>query len=263
MYEIIVSLWEFLSHIMHQLLMLLFKTTHSYGLSIILMTVIVKFVLTPLTQKQFHSMKELQKLQPKLKEVQEKYKGKPQELQKRMMEMYKQHGVSPFGSCLPMIVQMPVLIILYRTVMSFRDDFVIKAMLWANFSAKGLPSYSDTSFLWMPSLLSPDMPLLIMYGFSMYLSQTLTMLPSLDPAQQQSQKMMSVMMPFFFVMMFQTFPSGFILYWLTYNVLSTGHQYLIMHPVIREERMKQKLKENKNGDASPANLAKAPSKDKK
>lgn len=240
--DILLSLWEFLAHFMHLLLRFLFQVTHSYGLSIILITFIVKVVLTPLTQKQFHSMKELQKLQPKLKEIQEKFKGKPQELQKRMMEMYKQHGVNPLGGCLPMLVQMPLMILLYGTVMSFKDDFVFKTFLWSSLTSKGMPAYSDTSFLWITSLLSPDVPLLIMYAFSMYVSQTLTMLPSPDPAQQQSQKMMAIMMPFFFTMMFQTFPSGFILYWLTYNVLSTGHQYFVMHPLIKEQKMKQKLK---------------------
>lgn len=244
MHEIFSSLWEFLSHMMHQLLMLLYGVTHSYGISIVLITLIVKVVLTPLTQKQFHSMKELQKLQPKLKEIQEKYKGKPQDLQKRMMEMYKQHGVNPMSSCFMMLVQMPILILLYRTVMSFRDDFIMKAFLWSSLTGKSMPAYSDTSFLWIPSLLSPDPYLLMMYAVSMYVSQTLTMLPSPDPAQQQSQKMMAIMMPFFFTMMFQTFPSGFILYWLTYNVLSTSHQYFVMYPVIKEERMKHRAKAN-------------------
>ncbi len=243
--DILLSLWEFLAHLMHLLLLFLFRTTHSYGLSIILLTLLVKIILTPLTAKQFKSMAGLQKLQPKMKEIQEKYKQKPQEMQKRMMELYKQHGVNPFSSCLSFIPQLPVLILLYKTVMSFRDDFVVRALLWSSLTDAHLSSFVDTSFLWLPSLLSPDTPLLFLYALSMYASQKLTMMPSPDPAQQQSQNMMAIMMPMMFFMMFQTFPAGFILYWLTFNVLSTGHQYIHMYPTIKEERLKQKMKEQK------------------
>lgn len=241
--EIVYALWDFLAHLMHLLLLFLFQTTHSYGLSIILLTLTVKILLTPLTIKQFKSMAGLQKLQPKMKEIQEKHKQKPQEMQKRMMELYKQHGVNPFSSCLSFLPQLPILILLYRTVMSFRDDFVVRTLLWSSLTDNHLSSFADTSFLWMPSLLSPDLPLLVMYAFSMYASQKLTMMPSPDPAQQQSQNMMSIMMPMMFFMMFQTFPSAFILYWLTFNVLSTGHQYIHMYPTLKEERLKQKMKD--------------------
>lgn len=250
--DILLSLWEFLAHLMHLLLMFLVQTTHSYGLSIILLTLLVKIVLMPLTVKQFKSMAGLQKLQPKMKEIQEKYKQKPQEMQKRMMELYKQHGVNPFSSCLSFIPQLPILILLYKTVMSFRDDFVVKAFLWSSLTEKQMLSFLDTSFLWMPSLLSPDTLLLFLYAISMYASQKLTMMPSPDPAQQQSQNMMAIMMPMMFFMMFQTFPSAFILYWLTFNVLSTGHQYLHMYPTIKEERLKQKAKEQQKQEAQNA-----------
>lgn len=90
----------------------------SYGLAIIILTILIKLVLFPLNQKQMVSMKKMQEIQPKLKEIQEKYKNKdPQKMQQKIMEMYKEHNVNPMAGCLPILVQMPILIALYRSLL--------------------------------------------------------------------------------------------------------------------------------------------------
>lgn len=222
------EIWNLLVHIMNQTLEFFYSITHSWGIAIILLTCLVKILILPLTKKQFQAMKDLQNLQPEMKKIQEKFKKDPKEMQKRMMLLYKEHKVNPLGGCLPLIVQMPILILLYRTIMSIKTKFVSATFLWAEPINCKTASFLDTSFLWIPSLLSPDLILLALYALSMYVSQKLTTPPTLDRAQQESQKMMTIMMPILFTFMFRTFPSAFILYWLVFNILSTGHQYLIM-----------------------------------
>jgi len=223
------EIWYFLVQMMKVVLDFFYSVSHSYGVAIILLTFMVKVLLYPLTQKQFKSMQEMQKLQPLMKKLQEKHKKKPQELQKRMMALYREHKVNPLGGCLPLLVQMPALILLYRTIISIKTEFIDHTLLWTqNAVGGGATLFTDTSFLWMPSLLAPDMPLLIMYAISMYVSQKLTMMPTADPKQEETQKMMTIMMPLLFTFMFKSFPAAFILYWLVYNILTTAQQYPMM-----------------------------------
>jgi YidC/Oxa1 family membrane protein insertase len=198
--------------------------TWDCGLAIILLTILVKLLLTPLTRKQFQSMKDMQKLQPEVKKLQEKFKGNPQKLNQEVMAMYKQRGVNPLGGCFPLLIQMPILIWLYRAIMQFRFQF------------------EGERFLWVPNLAEPDMPLLVLYLISMIVSQKLTTMPSADPQQQQTQKMMAYMMPIMFAFFFKTFPAAFILYWFVFNILSTVQQYFIMRSSREEEEKKLGVK---------------------
>lgn len=191
------------------------------GLAVIFLTIIVKLLITPLTRKQFQSMKDMQKVQPEVKKLQEKLKGNPQKLNQEVMALYKRHGVNPLGGCFPLIIQMPILIWLYRAIMQYRYQF------------------EGQGFLWVKNLAEPDMPLLVLYLISMIASQKLTTMPTADPQQQQTQKMMMYLMPIMFAFMFKTFPAAFILYWLMFNVLSTVQQYFIMRG--QEEGEQRKL----------------------
>jgi len=191
------------------------------GLAVIFLTIIVKLLITPLTRKQFQSMKDMQKVQPEVKKLQEKLKGNPQKLNQEVMALYKRHGVNPLGGCFPLIIQMPILIWLYRAIMQYRYQF------------------EGQGFLWIKNLAEPDMPLLVLYLLSMIASQKLTTMPTADPQQQQTQKMMMYMMPIMFAFMFKSFPAAFILYWLMFNVLSTVQQYYIMRG--QEEGEQRKL----------------------
>ena len=235
------EIWNFLVELMEESLKFFYEISGNYGIAIILLTVLIKIITYPLTQKQFKAMKDLQKLAPLMKELQEKHKKNPKEVQKRMMALYKEHKINPLGGCLPLIIQMPILIMLYQTILNFKNDFISFTFLWTSNSDK-MVLFSDTSFLWIPSLLTPDMILLILYAFSMYLSQKLTIIPSPDPSQTQLQNTMAIIMPIMFTIMFKTFPSAFILYWLVFNILSTVHQLIITYPLIKEGRAKMKEK---------------------
>lgn len=222
-------LWEVLIDGLTALLNFFYRLTGNYGLAIILLTVVVKLLLAPLSRRQFKAMEDMQKLQPHIKKLQEKFKKNPQEVQKRMMALYKEHGVNPLGGCLPLIFQMPILIALYSSLLRLKTQFLSTTFLW-NSDGSGVHSatFLNLGFLWVPSLLAPDTILLLAYALSMYVSQKLTVMPTLDPAQKQQQDMMAIMMPAMFTIMFKDFPAAFLLYWFVFNVLSTAQQYIVM-----------------------------------
>jgi YidC/Oxa1 family membrane protein insertase len=239
-------MWNSLVEGMILILNFFFTISHSYGIAIILLTIFVKILLYPLSHYQFKAMIEMQKLQPHLKKIQEKYKKNPKEMQRRMMDLYREHKINPLSGCLPLIVQMPILIILYKAVMSIKTEFINGCFLWGqNTNNPDLLLFTDTQFLWIPSLLIPDFPLLILYTLSMYVSQRLTIMPTVDKAQLEQQKMMAWMMPLLFLVMFRSFPSAFILYWFIFNILSTAQQIFVMRKfkhliVIPQEKEEKK-----------------------
>jgi len=182
----------------------------SYGLALIILALVVTIVTAPLTSASFKSMRAMQRLQPLLKEMQEKHKGDRQAMAAEQMRLMKKHKVNPLGGCLPMLIQMPILIAVYYGIRDYRFQF------------------AQASFVGIGNLAHPNLPLLVLYAVSMYLSQKLTTLPTADPQQQQMQRMMTLMMPIMFLVLFQTLPSAFILYWLSYNVFFTARQYYLI-----------------------------------
>ncbi len=212
-------MWSFLVNVMRDVLSHFYQWTGNYGVAVILLTVAVKAVLYPLTHQQFKSMRDMQKLQPLMKELQDKYKDKPEELQRRMLNLYKENKVNPLGGCLPLLIQMPILFMLYSAVLSFKTAFATEGFLWIN------------------NLALPDIPLLLLYAISLYLSSKMTVT---DPSQAQTQNTMAVMMPFVFTFMawIYKWPAAFILYWLVFNILSTVQQYFIMRAPDKEKQQK-------------------------
>lgn len=197
---------------------------YSYALALLIITIVFKAVTTPLSHAQYKSMREMQKIQPLMKELQAKYKDNQQEQGKKMMELYKEHGVNPLSGCLPLLVQMPILIGLYRYVISpYLFEFAQGHFLWIGSSlSQKYPSIVGAN------MSMPDIPLVIIYTISMIWSQKLSVV---DPNQGPEQKMMMYMMPVMFAFMFWKFPSAFMLYWLLFNVISTTQQYYILkHP---------------------------------
>lgn len=195
----------------------------SYAIALLIITLAVKVLTAPLSSLQFKYMKEMQKIQPLVKQLQVKYKGKQQELGQKTMALYKEHGVNPFSSCLPLLVQMPVLILLYyKVILAYQYQFGKGELLWIGSSlAQKFPAIVAAN------LSQPDIPLLLIYTVSMIISQKLTIV---DPTQADQQKVMAYMMPIMFAFMFKSFPSALMLYWLLFNVASTVHQYLILKP---------------------------------
>jgi YidC/Oxa1 family membrane protein insertase len=180
--------------------------TRNYGLDIIILAIVLKVVFTPLTHKSQEQMKEMQKLQPEVKRLQQKYKDDKQELNREIMELYKRRKVNPLGGCLPLLLQMPVFFALYQAFLGAIELRHAPFILWIRDLADKDPTYIT--------------PLLM--GATMFIQQKMTTV-SADPTQM---KMMSLM-PIFFTFIFLNFPSGLVLYWLVTNVLSIGHQFYI------------------------------------
>lgn len=191
----------------------------SWGWSIVVLTVMVRIALIPLTYKQFKSMRAMQVLQPQLKEIQEKYKGDKQMMQQKVMEFYKENKVSPFGSCLPLILQMPVFFALfYMLQTAAKAVFVGETWLWIG----GFPGAA--AYLHIAADITQfDLPLLILYVGSQFLSSA--MMSTGDP----TQKMIMYIMPIGIgiVMYIGQWPSGLFIYWFTSNMWTIGQQYLI------------------------------------
>jgi YidC/Oxa1 family membrane protein insertase len=193
---------------------------YSYFLALLIITVVFKVITTPLSNVQFKSMKEMQKIQPLVRELQEKYKGDQQQIGAKTMELYKEHGVNPFAGCLPVIVQFPVLWLLYVMVRLYQVQFAHGEFLWIGSSlAHKFPGIVGAN------LALPDVALVIIYIISMIISQKIAIV---DPSQAEQQKIMMWTMPIVFGYIFWKFPSAFMLYWLLFNILSTAQQYAIM-----------------------------------
>ncbi|MDG2064149.1 MAG: membrane protein insertase YidC, partial [SAR324 cluster bacterium] len=189
------------------LLRLIYSYVGNYGVAIIILTIIVRLVLFPLTFKGMKSMKRMQQLSPRMKKLQAKYKNNKEKLNKEMMELYRKNRVNPLGGCLPMLLQIPVFFALYSSLSSAVELRHAPFMFWI----------SDLS--------QPDglgiTPLLM--GASMYFQQKLT--PQTAMMDSTQAKVMQ-MLPFIFTIFTFTFPSGLTLYWVTSNVLSIAQQQI-------------------------------------
>ena len=179
---------------------------HNYGIAIILLTLSIKLIFWPLGNKSYRSMKEMQKLQPKMAELREKYKDDKARISQEMMALYKTHKVNPMGGCLPMVIQIPVFFGLYKTLL-FAIELRHSPLLWwiQDLSAKD------------PYYITP-----IIMGGTMFLQQKMT-----PPAGDPMQAKIMLFMPIIFTVMFLNFPSGLVIYWLFNNIISIGQQYYI------------------------------------
>ncbi len=195
---------------------------NNYGVSIILLTILIKILFWPLTNKSYKSMKEMQKLQPRMAKIREKYKNNKAQLNKEMMGLYKTYKVNPMGGCLPMIIQLPVFFALFRILGSAIELRQAPFMLWI----KDL-SAPDRLFNFPFSIPFMEPPygipvLTLLMGASMFLQQKMTPTPG-DPMQAK----IMMFLPLIFTFMFINFPSGLVLYWFVNNILSIGQQYRI------------------------------------
>ena len=192
--------------------------TGSYGIDIILITVLIKLLTAPLTHKSYASMKQMQKLQPQMERLKERYKDDREKLNKEIMELYRRNKVNPLGGCLPMVLQIPVFIGLYNALLTPIE-------------------LRHAPFMWIKDLSRPDweslpihfagwslgLPILTIFmGASMFVQQWMT-----PTAGDPNQRRMMLLMPIMFTVMFINFPSGLTIYWLVNNILSIAQQYLV------------------------------------
>lgn len=185
----------------------------NWGWSIILLTVLVKAIFYPLNATSFRSMAKMRKLSPKLQAMKEQYGDDRQKMSQAMMELYRKEKVNPMGGCLPILVQMPVFIALYWTLL---ESVELRQAPWLG---------------WIHdlSVMDPYFILPLIMGASMFIQHMLNPTPP-DPMQAKVMKMMPIIFTFFFLF----FPSGLVLYWVTNNVLSILQQYFITKKIERE-----------------------------
>ena len=207
----------------------IFKGLHAifgnYGIAIILLTALVKVISYPFTRKAHNSMKEMQKLQPQLVELKEKYRDDPQKLNRATMRLYKEHGVNPLGGCIPWLPQIPIFWALF-------------ALLGSAVELRGAPF-----LLWIDDLSAPDtlvelpftIPLIvtqidairllpIINGLTTWLQQKFV--GNMAPTTDNMQAKLMQFMPLIFIFIFYNWASGFVLYWLCNNVFTITQQYL-------------------------------------
>jgi len=182
----------------------------NWGLSIIVLTIIVKSLLYPLSAASFRSMAKMRKLQPEMARLKERYGDDKQQFSQSMMELYKKEGANPLGGCLPILLQMPVFLALYWTLMESVELRHAPFILWID----------DLSAM------DPYFVLPILMGISMFVTQMLQPEPP-DPVQAKVFKFMPIMFTFFFLW----FPSGLVLYWFINNLLSIMQQWYVTRQV--------------------------------
>lgn len=180
----------------------------SYGVAIILLTIIIKTLIYPLTWKQMASMRKTVEIQPKVKELQTKYKNDPQKLNAEIMELYKKNNVNPAGGCLPIVIQLPIFWALYTTLYRFN-----------------IADPSQAHFLWF-NLADKD-PFYILALLAAGTTFLQTKLTSPNASTDPTQKTMLYIMPVFFGYISATVPSGLALYWVTMNIVSIVQQLYI------------------------------------
>jgi YidC/Oxa1 family membrane protein insertase len=207
----------------------------SFGLAIIVLTVIVRLISWPLTRRQLGSTKALQDMQPKMQELQKKYGKNQQKLQQEMMKLYKEAGVNPLGCLWPMLIQLPIWIALYQAIMRalattpenlldlahrlYSWEVVRQAIplssqfLWLNLGQTGMEAGASGLFL------------AIIVGGTMWIQQKMTTAPSADARQESTARMMTLMMPLMFGFLTLMFPSGLALYWAVSNIIGIVTQY--------------------------------------
>lgn len=195
----------------------------SYWFGIILLTLVVKLVTTPLSHLQFESMRNMQRLQPKIEKLKRDLGDDQREFQKQQWQLLKDNNAMPQWGCLALLVQMPFLYVMYWMIRTYQFQFAHGHFLW-------IGSRLAERFTFVgASLADPDWTLLILYGLSMYVSTRMAAGAAADKQQQDTQKMMSYLMPAMFVLIFNYFPSAFILYWLILNILTTTQQYFMLN----------------------------------
>jgi YidC/Oxa1 family membrane protein insertase len=194
-----------------------YSVVPNYGVAIILITLVVRLLMFPIMQRQMQSMKRMSAIQPRLKEVQEKYADDKQKQSEEMMKLYRESGFNPLSGCLPMLLQLPVFIGLYYALQGSMELRQAPFFGWMHDLA------APEALFVIPGLELPVRLLPILMGGSMVLQARLTP-TTVDPMQA---RMMNTIMPEMFTFMFYQFASGLVLYWLVSNLLGIGQQLLI------------------------------------
>jgi YidC/Oxa1 family membrane protein insertase len=196
-----------------------------WGMSIIALTVTVRALLIPLTLKQFKSMQSLQQLAPEIKQLQEKYKDDKQRLNQEMMRFYQENKVNPFGSCLPLVAQLPVFFSLfYMLRKDLRIDICGQV---AKPCSQVPPGHWGEGFLFIPDITDKATGAVLIVLLILYIGSQLLSSVLMSVTADRNQRMLMIALPFVFVPFITGFPAGLILYWITTNLWTVGQQSII------------------------------------
>ncbi len=209
--------FTFLAKPVFLLLQYIHSIVGNWGWSIIIITLLIRLVLYPLTFKGMVSMNKLKALSPKIKEIQKQHKGDSQKMNAKMMELYKKHGANPMGGCLPMIMQIPVFFSIYRVLLNAVE---LKHAPW-------------TGWIHDLAVMDPYYVLPVLMGATMFWQQRITPTNFTDPMQEKIMKFLPLIFTFFFV----TFPAGLTLYWFINNLFSVAQQYYVNSIFDKEKKV--------------------------
>ena len=205
-----------------QFLDLLFRATGNYGWAIILFTILTRLLLYPLMHKQMHSMAKMQRLQPKLRRIQERFKDDKAQLQQRMMELYKKEGINPMSGCLPMLIQLPIIFIIWR------------AILYA-----GERIHLSPGFLWIPDLSTAEgFPfVLVVVTTLIMLFQQWKLTPQMGTEGGPGTKLFGYVFPVLMAVLLWQFPAGLWLYYLLTTAAQAAQQAVVNRQIARVDRL--------------------------
>jgi YidC/Oxa1 family membrane protein insertase len=254
------QLWDVVLNAVFAALQFFYGFTHDYGWAIILLTLAMRIILVPLTWKQTKSMYELQRIQPKIKELQEKYKNDKEKLQEETLKFYQENKVNPFGGCLPLLLQMPVFIAMYNVLggtpekpgkmlqylstlppavqvqavkwmigpLTILPDITMSpARVWGAHAAQGIPGA-----IWA---VLPYAIFVVLFGLSVWLPQYMI---TQDPTQRRTGTYMAV----FMLYIGWISPAGVLIYWVTSSAWQVGQQMLTMRMLKEPEEAPAALK---------------------
>ncbi len=196
-------MWSWIVNIFINFLDFLYGIVGSYGIAIIILTIIVRVLLFPLTAAQTRSMKGMKDLQPKMEKIKEKYEDDKQKQQEKMLELYKENNVNPLGSCLPMILMMAIIIPLFHAIRNM-----------------GI----EEGFLWIESLKEPDMILVALNGVAVFAQSYLT---QMSTGKSKGSGMLMFIMPIFIVVIGLNLPAGVLIYFLVSTAIHALQHYFI------------------------------------
>jgi len=203
----------------------------SFGWAIIVLTVVIRLAMWPLTRRQLNSTKALQTMQPKIQELQKKYGKNQQKLQQEMMRLYKEAGVNPLGCIWPMLIQFPIWIALYQAIIrglaTTPDNLLSLSQHLYPLTVVGQAIPLTGYFLGLNLGGTGNILLAIIVGGTMWVQQKMTQAPAVDQRQESTNRMMLLMMPLMFGFLTLLFPSGLALYWAVSNVVGIVTQYFV------------------------------------
>lgn len=260
--KVLGAIWNGASDLLLMILEFFYGLTNSFGMAIVLLTIVVRIALYPLNQKQMVSMQQMQKIQPRLKVLQEKYANDKEKLNQETMRLYKENKVNPAAGCLPLLVQLPILILLFNVLRTY--DFAgtsFLGIILGSSTTAGLaqavgvaadptgnyglmsvltgimqnPSGLSNAGLYMGNLI-----LLISISFLTWAQQKLS-----SAGANPQMAMMNTIMPFFMAFICLSMPGGVMLYWGLSSLIGVAQQYFVMKKTKEELQVKPVLHKNK------------------